>query len=113
MEPSDTLISKKITKDQWRGKVTKWHESTTTSPSGRHSRRFKALICMFKEAPETKWHESTTTSPSGRHLRHFKALICMFKKAPETDKGREMYKKEDIIDAHIGLLNYAVEQRCS
>eukprot|EP00957_Ditylum_brightwellii_P183359 13966443-Ditylum_brightwellii.AAC.1 len=53
MESSDTLIGKKITKKQQKEKVAKRHESTTTSPSGRHLGHFKALIHRFEEAPET------------------------------------------------------------
>eukprot|EP00957_Ditylum_brightwellii_P211456 15366183-Ditylum_brightwellii.AAC.2 len=83
METSDKLIGTKITKNQWKDKVIKWHESTTTSPSGRHVGNFKALICWFEEFLDTK-------------------------------EGREMYRKrEDIIDTHVGLLNYAVEKRYS
>eukprot|EP00957_Ditylum_brightwellii_P027583 2085156-Ditylum_brightwellii.AAC.1 len=78
MEPTDTLISTKITKDQWKGKL-------------------------------AEWGEYTTTSPFGRNLGHFKALMHSFEEALETDERREMYqKREDIIDTHIGLLNYAV-----
>eukprot|EP00957_Ditylum_brightwellii_P129667 9891396-Ditylum_brightwellii.AAC.1 len=80
METSNNLIGTKITKKQWKGKV-------------------------------TKWSESTTTSPSGRHLGHFKALICWFEESLGTKEGREMHRnREGIIDAHVGLLNYAVKK---
>eukprot|EP00957_Ditylum_brightwellii_P094962 7231597-Ditylum_brightwellii.AAC.1 len=83
METSDNLIGKKNTKKQWKGKV-------------------------------ANWRESTTTSPSGRHLGHFKALICWLEEFLDTKEGREMYRKrEEMIDAHVGLLNYAVEKRYS
>eukprot|EP00957_Ditylum_brightwellii_P163467 12445541-Ditylum_brightwellii.AAC.1 len=54
MEPIDTLIGKKFTKDKWKGKVAKWHKFTTTSPSGRHLDHFKALMCRFAEDLETE-----------------------------------------------------------
>eukprot|EP00957_Ditylum_brightwellii_P085632 6514191-Ditylum_brightwellii.AAC.1 len=54
METSDNLIGTKITKEQWKGKVAKWHKSTTTSLSGRHLGHFKALIHWFAESPDTE-----------------------------------------------------------
>eukprot|EP00957_Ditylum_brightwellii_P052942 4014105-Ditylum_brightwellii.AAC.1 len=75
MEPIDSPIGEKITREMWRGKV-------------------------------EKSQESTTTSPSGRHLGYFKVLVCWFTEDPEAEKGKEMYYKwDDIIDAHVGLLN--------
>eukprot|EP00957_Ditylum_brightwellii_P060031 4557683-Ditylum_brightwellii.AAC.1 len=83
METSDNLIGNKITKEQWKGKV-------------------------------SKWHKTTTPLPSGRHLGHFKALLCQFAESPDTYEGREMFRKrEDILDTHVSLLNYAAEQRYS
>eukprot|EP00957_Ditylum_brightwellii_P178820 13621263-Ditylum_brightwellii.AAC.1 len=54
MEPIDSPIGEEITKEMWRGKVTKWQESTITSPSCRHLGHFKALVCLFAEAQETE-----------------------------------------------------------
>eukprot|EP00957_Ditylum_brightwellii_P027960 2112424-Ditylum_brightwellii.AAC.1 len=61
-----------------------------------------------------KWRENTTTSLLGRHLGHFKALLRKFAESPDTDEGQKMIQtREDIIDAHVSLLNYVVEQRYS
>eukprot|EP00957_Ditylum_brightwellii_P206287 15347702-Ditylum_brightwellii.AAC.2 len=80
MEPIDRPIGEKITKEMWKRKV-------------------------------TKWCKSATTSPSGRHLGHFKALIHWFTEDPEIEEGKEMHcKQEDIINTHVGLLNYALEK---
>eukprot|EP00957_Ditylum_brightwellii_P021180 1596736-Ditylum_brightwellii.AAC.1 len=54
MGTSDNLINTKITKNQWKDKVAKWRESTTTFLSGRLLGHFKALICQFEESPDTK-----------------------------------------------------------
>eukprot|EP00957_Ditylum_brightwellii_P060313 4580227-Ditylum_brightwellii.AAC.1 len=81
MEPVNKVINTKIIKAQWKGKV-------------------------------SKWRENTTTSLSGRHLGHFKALLRKFAESPDPNKRQEMFqKREDIIDAHLSLLNYAVGQR--
>eukprot|EP00957_Ditylum_brightwellii_P182984 13937245-Ditylum_brightwellii.AAC.1 len=53
MEPINGTIGEKATKEMWRGKVSKWQESTTTSPSGRHLGNFKVLANWFAEDPET------------------------------------------------------------
>eukprot|EP00957_Ditylum_brightwellii_P070438 5351935-Ditylum_brightwellii.AAC.1 len=83
LEPVDKVIGTKITKEQWKGKV-------------------------------AKWRGNTTTSPPGRHLGHFKTLIGKFAESPDRDKGQEMiWKREDIIDTHVSLLNYVAEQRYS
>eukprot|EP00957_Ditylum_brightwellii_P170187 12955206-Ditylum_brightwellii.AAC.1 len=49
MAPIERYVGKKITFDMWKGKVAAWHESSTTSPSGRHLDHFKALIRRFEE----------------------------------------------------------------
>eukprot|EP00957_Ditylum_brightwellii_P131876 10056724-Ditylum_brightwellii.AAC.1 len=54
MEPSDTLIGVKMIKEQWKGKVATWHDSTTTSPSGRHLLHFKVLLPRFAEKLEAE-----------------------------------------------------------
>eukprot|EP00957_Ditylum_brightwellii_P135291 10316447-Ditylum_brightwellii.AAC.1 len=36
MEPINSPIGDKITKEMWKGKVARWCKSTTTSPSGRN-----------------------------------------------------------------------------
>eukprot|EP00957_Ditylum_brightwellii_P100219 7637266-Ditylum_brightwellii.AAC.1 len=41
METSDNLIGRKIIKEQWKGKVTRGHKTTTTLPSGL---RWKELV---------------------------------------------------------------------
>eukprot|EP00957_Ditylum_brightwellii_P091304 6952799-Ditylum_brightwellii.AAC.1 len=77
MAPIEKYVGEKITRDMWKDKV-------------------------------AAWRESTTTSPSGHHLGHFKALIRRSEESPNTDKGKIMYQKQnDLIDAHIVLLNYA------
>eukprot|EP00957_Ditylum_brightwellii_P085442 6499646-Ditylum_brightwellii.AAC.1 len=53
LEPVNKVIGTKITKAQWKGKVTKWRENTTTSPSGRYLGHFKALIRKCVEFPDT------------------------------------------------------------
>eukprot|EP00957_Ditylum_brightwellii_P071721 5451962-Ditylum_brightwellii.AAC.1 len=80
METSGNLIGKSIAKEQLKGKV-------------------------------AKWCKTTTTLPSGRHLGHCKGLICQFAESPDTYERREMFRKrEDIINAHVSLLNYVAEQ---
>eukprot|EP00957_Ditylum_brightwellii_P144463 11004428-Ditylum_brightwellii.AAC.1 len=53
MAPIDEYVGEKITRLKWKGKVAAWHESTTTSPSGRQLGHFKALIWCFAEDPNT------------------------------------------------------------
>jgi hypothetical protein len=44
-------ISPVITMESFRGKIRKWRESTTTSPSGRHLGRYKALFAKGMHDP--------------------------------------------------------------
>eukprot|EP00957_Ditylum_brightwellii_P181907 13858635-Ditylum_brightwellii.AAC.1 len=53
LKPVNKVIGTKITKVQWKGKVAKWRENTTTSPLGRQLSHFKALIRNFAESPDT------------------------------------------------------------
>ena len=53
LEPINRVIGTKITKAQWKGKVAKWRENTTTSTSGRHLGHFKAMLRKFAESPDT------------------------------------------------------------
>jgi len=48
--PQDA-ISPAITLDSFQGKIRKWRESTTTSPSGRHLGRYKALFAKGMHDP--------------------------------------------------------------
>ena len=43
-QPHPDIISPTLTLESFRGKIRKWRESTTTSPSGRHLGRYKALF---------------------------------------------------------------------
>eukprot|EP00957_Ditylum_brightwellii_P189839 14452549-Ditylum_brightwellii.AAC.1 len=55
-----------------------------------------------------KWCKATTTSPSGRHLEHFKVLTHRFSEDLNTEEGKEMQQKQtDLIDTHLGLINYS------
>eukprot|EP00957_Ditylum_brightwellii_P047662 3621312-Ditylum_brightwellii.AAC.1 len=83
LETGDKVTGKKITKEQRKGKVAKWHENTTTLPSGRHLGHFKALFRRFAESPDTE---------EGREMSR---------------------KREDRIDAHVSILSYTAEQRYS
>eukprot|EP00957_Ditylum_brightwellii_P064555 4898655-Ditylum_brightwellii.AAC.1 len=54
------------------------------------------------------WHEATTTSLLGQHLGHFKVLFCRHSMPLDTDEGQELSTKEnELVDAHIGMLQYA------
>eukprot|EP00957_Ditylum_brightwellii_P174930 13319954-Ditylum_brightwellii.AAC.1 len=60
------------------------------------------------------WQEATTTSPSGCHLGHFKALVHRHSLPLDTDKGQELLgKQNDLVDAHTGMLQYALDKRYS
>eukprot|EP00957_Ditylum_brightwellii_P176763 13464164-Ditylum_brightwellii.AAC.1 len=50
LEPVDKVISTKTTKAQWKGKVAKQRENTTTSSLGRHVGHFKALLRKLAES---------------------------------------------------------------
>ena len=43
-------IAHEMTLQEFRGKIKVWRENTTTSPSGRHLGRYKALFCDIQEA---------------------------------------------------------------
>eukprot|EP00957_Ditylum_brightwellii_P083817 6371030-Ditylum_brightwellii.AAC.1 len=74
----------------------------------------KKITCDMCKGKVAAWHETTTTSLSGCHLGHFKALIRCFEENPNTDKGKIMYQKQTaLVDAHIGLLNYAQNHQYS
>eukprot|EP00957_Ditylum_brightwellii_P165813 12624235-Ditylum_brightwellii.AAC.1 len=76
-EPINNPAREKITKQMWKGKVTKCCESTTTSPSGRHLGHFKVLICWFAEVLETEegkgiliWKELVEESEKNGTINH-------------------------------------------
>eukprot|EP00957_Ditylum_brightwellii_P095340 7262338-Ditylum_brightwellii.AAC.1 len=72
------------------------------------------LTCDKWKGKAAKWQEATTTSPSGRHLGHFKVLIQRFAEDLNTEECQEMQQKQtDLIDAHLGLINYSQEKRYS
>eukprot|EP00957_Ditylum_brightwellii_P211107 15365761-Ditylum_brightwellii.AAC.1 len=83
MEPINSPIGEKITKEMWERKVSKKQKSTITSPSSRHLGHFKALIHQFAEDPETE---------EGKEMYN---------------------KQDDIINVYVSLLNYTLEKQYS
>jgi hypothetical protein len=57
-----------------------------------------------------RWKESTTTSPSGMHLGHARALISRHSLDPKSPEGKSLSAiQEDLIQAHVSLLNYSIK----
>ena len=58
------------------------------------------------------WKEATTTSPSGLHLGHWKALVGphTHARAHEDDEEKILLdaKQQELFQAHLSLLNYAL-----
>ena len=55
------------------------------------------------------WKERTSTSPSGVHVGHYKAYYATHTYAKDTAEYEDFeQKRQDIIDSHLSLLNYAV-----
>ena len=73
-------ISPELTKEEFRGKIRTWRETTTTSPSGRHLGRYKAL---FTTVPED---------------------------TPESDSDEIplAVKQEEILQLKLSLINYCI-----
>jgi len=61
-----------------------------------------------------RWREGTSTSPTGIHLGHYKSLLGRSKYSKEheeTEYWDFQSKRDDLIDFHVQLLNYAVTQK--
>jgi hypothetical protein len=66
------------------------------------------------ESKFKSWNEATSTSPSGIHLGHYKALFSQNDTNPSTDKGNVFEaQRQAIIQAHVQLLNYALNKSYS
>eukprot|EP00957_Ditylum_brightwellii_P004995 380091-Ditylum_brightwellii.AAC.1 len=66
--------------------------------------KWKSKVCA--------WQEFTTTSTSRQHLGYFKVLIQRHLKELASPKGQELQgKHNDLVDAHIVLLNYVLDKR--
>ena len=50
-----------LSEDDFTGKIQKWKELTSTSPSGRHLGRYKALLATGSYSPETQEHSTFQT----------------------------------------------------
>ena len=60
------------------------------------------------------WKESTSTSPSGVHLGHLKAYFADHNLKQGTEEARDFEeKRQQILDAHLYLLNYAIRRGIS
>jgi hypothetical protein len=56
------------------------------------------------------WQERTSTSPSGVHLGHYKAYYATHTYEKDTLEYNEFeQKRHAIIEAHVSLLNYAID----
>ena len=56
------------------------------------------------------WKERTSTSPSGIHLEHYKAYYATHAHEKDTAEYEEFeQKRQDIMDSHLSLLNYAID----
>lgn len=56
-----------------------------------------------------RWDERTTTSPSGLHLGHAKALVVPLHVADESESGQLLKtQQQDLFDAHLSMINYAL-----
>ena len=66
------VLPAEITADNFKGKMKKWRESTTTSPSGRHLGRYKALLTNLKH---TTTEDNTPTPPYNEQQKFIVAAI--------------------------------------
>ena len=58
-----------------------------------------------------KWNERTTTSPSGVHLGHLKSYYATHSRDPDSEEGQAITNAQvKIKNAHLALLNYALEE---
>lgn len=72
IQPNDQ-ITHEITMEEFRGKMKSWRESTTTSPSGRHLGRYKAL---FVNVPSDHEDTQSETPHSATSLADKQAYIA-------------------------------------
>ena len=60
-----------LTMPEFMGKLRVWKETTTTSPSGRHLGRYKALIARGKYDPKTEEEQHETFCNKQKQIAHF------------------------------------------
>jgi hypothetical protein len=78
-DPTATDSIPTITTAEWKRRISRWKESTTTSPSGMHLGHARALISRHSLDPE---------SPGGKRLGDI---------------------QNSLIQAHVSLLNYSIQ----
>jgi hypothetical protein len=77
--PAEAHLIPAITTSEWKRRISRWKESTTTSPSGLHLGHARALISR---------HSLDPNSPEGKRLTEI---------------------QEGLIQAHVSLLNYSIK----
>lgn len=78
-DPADATTLPTITTQEWKRRIRRWKESTTTSPSGMHLGHARALIARHSLHPK---------SPEGKRLSAI---------------------QEDLIQAQVSMLNYSIK----
>eukprot|EP00957_Ditylum_brightwellii_P191287 14564740-Ditylum_brightwellii.AAC.1 len=83
----------------------------------KHCEKEHDAVLIGEEVTKKEWKdkirvrkEQTTTSPSGKHIGHYKALINCGPDDPKTYEGKDLCEKqEQLIGAHVDLLNYSLK----
>ena len=71
-------VPHELTFEEFRGKISRWRESTTTSPSGRHLGRYKALFTRVPTTAEDTNPEETSFAAKQESIARLKLAIINY-----------------------------------